>query len=130
MSAIKHKRAIAAFLGALCCAAVWPVASGAVAAHQARAVVKSVSVSDDYYGPSSLTIKKGTAVGFVWNRMNYDSHNVTLIKAPKGVKRAEFTSVTGAVGLHFKRTFLTPGTYHFVCTIHPGTMNLTVIVKR
>jgi plastocyanin len=28
-----------------------------------------------------------------------------------------------------KRTFVKPGTYHFVCTIHPGTMNMTVIVK-
>jgi plastocyanin len=131
MRRIKHKRAIAAVAGALCCAAVWPVASGAAAgAHQAKAVVQSVSVADDYYGPAQVTINKGSAVNFVWKRTNYDSHNVTLIKAPKGVKRVDFTSVTGAIGIHFKRTFLQPGTYHFVCTIHPGTMNLTVVVKK
>ena len=130
MGPFKHKHAIAAFAGALCCAAVWPVASGAVTAHQANAVVKKVSVADDQFTPSTLTIKKGNAIKFVWAQTNYDSHNVTLIKAPKGVKRATFTSVTGTIGLLFKRTFAAPGTYHFVCTIHPGTMNLTVTVKK
>jgi len=93
-------------------------------------VVKKVSVADDFFGPAKLTIKKGNAINFVWKQTNYDSHNVTLIKAPKGVKRAGFTSVTGAIGLHLKRTFTAPGTYHFECTIHPGTMNLTVTVNR
>ena len=33
-------------------------------------------------------------------------------------------------GAYAKRPFLKPGTYHFECTIHPGTMNLTVVVTR
>ncbi len=130
MGSIKHMRATAAFIGALCCIGLWPVASGAVTAHASKATVKSVSVADDAFTPTKLTIKKGTAVNFVWSKFNYDSHNVTLTKAPKGVSHASFTSVTGAIGLHFKRTFAKPGTYHFVCTIHPGTMYLTVTVKK
>ena len=55
---------------------------------------------------------------------------MTLVKGPKGVKHSKFTSITGTSGIHFKRQFLTPGTYHFICTIHPATMNLTVIVKK
>jgi plastocyanin len=46
------------------------------------------------------------------------------------VKHGKFTSINAVRGIHFQRTFLTAGTYHFVCTIHPGTMNLTVVVKR
>jgi plastocyanin len=46
------------------------------------------------------------------------------------VKHGKFTSTNAVRQFHFKKTFLTPGTYHFVCTIHPGTMNLTVVVKR
>ena len=129
MGSIKHLRSLAAFIGALCCIGIWPVASGAVTAHASKATVKTVSVADDMFSPTKLTIKKGTAVNFVWSNFNYDSHNVTLIKSPKGVNHASFTSVTGAIGLHMKRTFVKSGTYHFVCTIHPGTMNMTVIVK-
>jgi plastocyanin len=89
-----------------------------------------VSVGDDFFRPTKLTIKKKNAMNFVWKKSNYDSHNVTLIKAPRGVKHSRFTSITGTSGIRFKRQFLTPGTYHFVCTIHPESMNLTVIVKK
>ena len=129
MGSIKHMRALVAFVGALGCIGLWPVASGAVTAHASSTTVKSVTVADDMFSPTKLTIKKGNAVNFVWSKFNYDSHNVTLIKAPKGVNHASFTSVTGSIGLHMKRTFVKPGTYHFVCSIHPGTMNMTVFVK-
>ena len=56
-------------------------------------------------------------------------HNVTLRKGPKGVKRSQFTSINAVRGIHFKRTFLTTGTYHFVCdpnhTIMHGVLNVT-----
>ena len=126
---LKHRRAAAAGIAALGCAAVVPVATSA-AASKPEVVTKKVSVGDDFFNPTKLTIKKKNAINFVWNKSNYDSHNVTLIKGPKGVKHSKFTSITGTIGIHFNRQFLTPGTYHFICTIHPGTMNLTVIVKK
>jgi plastocyanin len=108
-------------------AMIVPAASGA--GHKPAPVVKKVKVADDYYSPTRLTIKKGSAVNWVWSPQNFQSHNVTLIKGPKGVKHSRFTSVDGTAGLHFKRTFTTPGTYHFECTIHPS-MNIAVTVRR
>jgi plastocyanin len=124
-----HRRSIAMVACAVGCAAIAPVASSAGATHKPKPVIKKVQVSDDFYSPTKLTIKKGSSVNWVWSNTNFDTHNVTLIKGPKGVKKSKFTSVDGARGLHFKRTFATPGTYHFECTIHPS-MNIAVTVKR
>ena len=130
MNTIQRKGPIAAAVAAVVCAVVVPISSGASTARQAKVVVKKVKVADDFFAPTKLTIKKGNQINFVWQNTNYDTHNVTLRKGPKGVKHSKFTSINAVSGIHFKRTFLTPGTYHFVCTIHPGTMNLTVVVKR
>ncbi|MGZ4187549.1 MAG: cupredoxin domain-containing protein [Solirubrobacteraceae bacterium] len=132
MNTIKRKGPIAAVIAAVVCGAVIvPISSGASTARTAnKVVVKKVKVADDFFAPTKLTIKKGNQINFVWQSTNYETHNVTLRKGPKGVKRSKFTSINAVSGIHFKRTFLTAGTYRFVCTIHPGTMNLTVVVKR
>jgi plastocyanin len=132
MSTIKRKGPIAGVIAAVVCGAavIVPISSGASTAQSAKVVVKKVKVADDFFAPTKLTIKKGNQVNFVWQNTNYETHNVTLRKGPKGVKHSKFTSINAVRGIHFNRTFLTPGTYHFVCTIHPGTMNLTVVVKR
>jgi plastocyanin len=108
-------------------AMVVPAASGA--GHKPKPVVKKVKVADNFYSPTKLTITRGSAVNWIWSAQNFESHNVTLIKGPKGVKHSKFTSIDGTTGLHFKRTFSTPGKYHFECTIHPS-MNVAVTVKR
>ena len=127
---MQHRRSIAIAACALGSAIAAPVASGAGAvSHKAKPVVKKVQVSDNFYSPTKVTITKGSAVNWVWSKTNFDTHNVTLIRGPKGVKTSKFTSIDGSRGLHFKRTFTTPGTYHFECTIHPS-MNVAVIVKR
>ena len=128
-SMLRHRRVVAAAVAAIGCAATVPVAANA-AASKRKVVTKTVSVADDFFHPTKLTIKKRNAINFVWKKSNYDSHNVTLIKGPKGVKHSKFTSVTGTSGIHFKRQFTTPGKYHFICTIHPTTMNLIVVVKK
>ena len=82
------------------------------------------------FAPGKMTIKVGDEVEFLWSKHNYDSHNVTLLKGPKGVKNSKFTSVTGTEGLRFERKFTVAGTYHFYCTIHPETMNFFLTVKK
>jgi plastocyanin len=129
MSSVIKRNALLALAAAVLAAAVAvPVASGAGSKH--KQTVKKVAVADNFFAPTKLTIKKGNAINFVWKKTNFNSHNVTLVKGPKSVRHSKFTSVTGATGMHFKRTFTTTGTYHFECTIHPETMNLTVIVKK
>lgn len=129
------------------------VAAAAVAVPAANAGHQSdrgkqpppVQVADDYFAPTTLKVKRDTKVKFKWNAANTDSHNVTLQKGPKGVKKGCPTkgknafspliskcnvSSTGAIGIKFKKKFDVKGTYHFVCTLHPDVMKLTVRVKR
>ena len=129
MNVTRYKRAVTAGVAALGCAAVVPAATSA-AASKPKLVTKTVNVADDFFKPTKLTIKQQNAISFAWKKSNFDSHNVTLVKGPKGVKHSRFTSITGTSAIHFKRQFTTPGTYHFICTIHPESMRLTVIVKR
>jgi plastocyanin len=91
-----------------------------------------VTVNDFYFGPDAVTIKKGGTIKWVWSSANTYPHDVHLKKGPKGLKeRAAYSTKTTAVtDAEFKKTFKTPGTYHFICTIHPTEMHLTVVVKK
>jgi plastocyanin len=89
-----------------------------------------VVVRDDAFSPTKLRIKKGTEIVWDWSSQNYDSHNVTLHSGPRGVSKHAFTSRTGTIGLRFLKTPTVPGTYHFLCTIHPTDMTLTVVVTK
>jgi len=91
----------------------------------------TVTVGDDYFAPSDLTIKKGSKVKWVWDDANTDTHNVVLTsKHPKGVKASDYRSSSGAVGLTFKRKFTKTGTYGFVCTYHKTVMKVNLKVKK
>ncbi len=110
------------------CAVGVPTALGTTA--KKKPVVKNVQVEDNFYTPVKVTIKKGQQVNWIWSKNNFNTHTVTLIKGPKGVKKSQFKSFQAAEGVHWKRTFLKPGTYHFECTLHPTEMNMTVTVKN
>jgi plastocyanin len=106
-----------------------PAALGTTPAKR-KPVVKNVQVRDDFYSPTKVTIKKGQQVNWIWNKANFDTHTVTLIKSPKGVNKRKFSSFQASAGVHFKLTFTRTGTYHFQCQIHPLSMNMTVTVKN
>ena len=100
-----------------------------------------VKVLDDFFSPDTLKVKKDTKVSFKWDKMNLNTHNVTLKKGPKGVKKTKKPcakgkitkcnkSASGSIGINFAPTFNKKGTYDFVCTIHPTVMKLTVKVKK
>ena len=109
-----------------------PVAGAATQAKpkQHKSVVKKVKVADDFYSPTKMTIKVGDRVNFVWSPTNTNTHNVTLVKAPKGVNKKKFTSLDASTQFHFERKFTVPGKYHFLCTIHPTMMNFYLTVKK
>jgi plastocyanin len=113
-------------------AAAVPIASSAATDHAAAAKpkIKTIEVKDDVYSVAKLTVTEGQEIKWVWSKDNLDSHNVTLIKGPKGVKFSKYTSATGTYGIKFERVFMTPGTYHFQCTIHPESMNTILTVKK
>lgn len=88
--------------------------------------VKRVKVGDDYFGPTHLTVKHGTKIRWVWLSDNGDSHDVKLVKAPRGVKK--FHSASAATDYTFTRRLKKKGTYKLVCTLHQG-MKMTIKVR-
>jgi plastocyanin len=116
-----------ALLGAGAASAKAPAAASA-----ARAKPKLVTVADFFFGPTSVTIKKGSSVKWVWSAANTAPHDVHLKKGPSGLKeKGSYSTMTTAVtDAEFKKSFPTPGTYDFICTIHPKEMKLSVVVKK
>jgi plastocyanin len=96
-------------------------ASGATA----NAVVKIV---DFRFVPGELTIPEGGTVRWVWSSRNKKPHDVYLAAAPAGVRKGSYSSRRAVKNAEFKRTFKTPGTYDFLCSVHPG-MHLEVTVR-
>ena len=124
-------RLAAAALAALALLGV-SAASANSGASASAAKPKLVTVNDFYFGPSSVTVNKGASVKWVWSSTNTYPHDVHLKSGPKGLKeKATYSTKTTAVtDAEFKKAFNTPGTYHFICTIHPTEMKLTVVVKK
>ena len=90
---------------------------------------EKVKVLDDFFKPTNVKIKKNKKVTWKWGN-DFNTHNVTLKKGPKGVKKSKFTSQTSsAEGFSFTKKFKKPGKYNFYCTIHPDVMKMTVKVK-
>jgi plastocyanin len=117
---------VVALLGATAASGQDPVAS----ASTAKSAL--VTVNDFYFGPDAVTIRQGGKVKWVWSSANTYPHDVHLKKGPKGMKEKTTysTRTTAVTDAEFKKTFTTPGTYHFICTIHPTEMHLTVVVKK
>lgn len=118
---------------AACCLVA--VALSGVTAAAAQAPKKppvKVTVNDFYFAPTAVTIKKGRAVKWVWSSYNTYPHDVHLKQGPKALKnKSRFSTTTTAVtDAHFQRTFEVPGTYKFICTVHPSEMKMTITVKK
>ncbi len=114
-------------LAALCVGAL--TATGVASPFGKGGQPEKVKVLDDFYKPTNVKIKKNKKVTWKWGQ-DFNSHNVTLKKGPKGVKKSKFTSQTSsAEGFKFTKKFKKPGKYNFYCTIHPDVMKMTVKVK-
>ncbi len=85
---------------------------------------KTVTVGDDYYGPTKVTVKKGTTIKWVWGEDDFDSHDVKLTSGPKGVTK--FHSGSAAQDYTFSRKLTKVGTYKIVCTLH---QDMTMTIK-
>jgi plastocyanin len=97
------------------------VAAGitAIPSEGANPKPRNVSVKDDFFGPKSLKIRKGTKV--VWTWKGKRRHNVSEANA-------KFRSGTKKKGT-YKHTFRKRGTYLILCTIHAPDMQMTIKVK-
>ena len=101
-------------------AAVAAIAAGALAV-PALAATKTVQVKDNKFVASSITVKKGTTVKWVWK--GEAPHDVSVTKGPAKFKSKVQTSGT------FSKKLTKKGTYSIVCTIHAPGMKMVVKVK-
>ncbi|MGH2715366.1 MAG: cupredoxin domain-containing protein [Thermoleophilaceae bacterium] len=80
-----------------------------VASSQAPAA-RTVTVGDVFFSPTSLSVRRGTRVRWVWRgRLR---HNVTVVRGP-----ARFRSRTQRSG-SYSRVLRQAGRYRLICTIH------------
>jgi plastocyanin len=97
------------------------VAAGSLAVPAVWAATKTVQVKDNKFAPTSITVRKGTTVKWVWKGVA--PHNVTVTKGP-----VKFKSSTKTKGT-FSKKLTRKGTYSILCTIHAPGMKMTVKVR-
>jgi plastocyanin len=124
---LRLRRLLALFVAAVALLGLTAAGTTGAALKPAR-----VTVADFYFRPGAVTIKKGGSVKWAWASTNSYPHDVHLKKGPKVLKnRGSYSTKTTAVtDAHFQKKFTTPGTYRFICTVHPTEMHMTVTVKK
>jgi len=83
-----------------------------VTAPAVESASRTVSVKDDFFSPSSKTVKRGTTV--VWKFAGRKAHNVVVRSGP-----VRFKSTVRRGGT-YRRKVTRKGTYSIVCTLHSG----------
>lgn len=117
------RRATAAALAALplaivCAAAL--VRDGQVAAAATAPAMKSVTISNYSFSPGTLTVQKDTRV--TWVNKDDDVHTIKSTDGPEA-----FNSPALDSGSRFGFTFHHPGTYHYICSVHPYMHGVIVV---
>ncbi len=92
--------------------------------HMAMVGQRTTAAMPDKFRPGTLQIKAGTTVSFV----NDDEHAHTVVSGTRGNPDGRFDSGLLKPGQRFTITFAQPGSYPYVCTLHPG-MDGTIVVK-
>ena len=83
----------------------------------------SVTIKNFAFHPAALTVKAGTTV--TWTNQDPEPHTVTS----RGQSPGPLHSAALASGARFSYKFTTPGTYKYLCSIHPF-MLATVTVTQ
>ncbi len=84
----------------------------------APVAANTVLIKNFAFSPAALTVRVGTTV--TWTNQDADAHTVTSRTGP-------LNSPTLDTGKSYRYTFTKPGTYQYLCTIHPF-MTATVTV--
>ncbi|MEY9873257.1 plastocyanin [Streptacidiphilus sp. MAP12-33] len=99
-----------------------PSSAGAQAPAGTPVSADRVAIKNFAFAPAAITVKAGTTV--TWTNQDSDAHTVTSQN-----NAGPLNSQALNTGQSFSYTFTTPGTYHYLCTIHPF-MTATVTVTR
>lgn len=87
----------------------------------ALAAVHEVTVGDNFFSPSELTIQVGDTVRWI-NAAGGNSHNVNSTTGA-------WAQSTTAPSFEFEVVFNSPGSFPYNCTVHPAQMNGTITVE-
>ncbi len=130
--------ALATLIGTTALFAVAPIGSDGDGSIAPRAAgqhkctsneIVRVRIGDDFFAPRRVAVERCARVKWRWLPGNLHVHDVTLRKAPPKVRKRNFKSGTGSIGLRFSRRLKRPGTYRFVCSVHRTVMKLTIVVS-
>ncbi len=88
-----------------------------------RSGVVQIAYRNITIAPDTVKVKAGSTL--VWTNYDPVEHNVTSRSGP-----ASFASKNFGEGQSFRVTLTKPGVIHYLCTIHPTSMNGTVEVVR
>jgi len=105
------KRALTVLLAAA-------LAAGALQVLPSLAATRSVTIGDNFFKPTTLSVSKGTTVKWVWKGSSL--HNVTRSRGPAFAKCGNRTKGSCS------RTLRRAGTYRLLCTIHGFRMKVVV----
>lgn len=116
--------AVASLLGAIALGA--SIATGS--SISAAAKTRTVTVADEEFSPTKITIHKRDIIKWIWVDANgnpgstLDTHTVTE-------RDNRFTSPEQTEG-SYKKRFKRVGTVRIICSTHPTTMRMKVVVKE
>jgi len=105
---------------AACGAALLATAGGA-AAQQVAIGAAEIDIRNFAFEPATLTVATGSAV--TWVNQDEEPHNIVSLGKPR-----VFRSQGLDGGEKYTFVFDKPGTYEYVCSVHPH-MHGTIVVK-
>lgn len=118
---IRAASAFAALLMAiLCTTALVSNSRSASAAPAAAAKHPAITINNYMFHPAVLTVAKGTTV--VWVNKDDDVHTIKSKDGPE-----MFQSPALETGSQYGFTLSHPGTYHYICTVHPYMHGVIVV---
>jgi len=100
-------------VAALAGAALWLAAGAGPAAADT-----DIAVKDYAFAPAALDVKAGETV--TWTNGDDSPHQLVAVDK-------SFRSPALDTGDHYSRTFATPGTYKYFCSLHPQMVGTVVV---
>jgi plastocyanin len=92
--------------------------AGLCAPERSSAAEATVAIVNSHYKPTPVTVSLGDTV--TWINEGFLLHNVTAANG-------EFASGTLHDGQRFSVRFTKPGTFEYLCTIHPGMSGKVIV---
>jgi plastocyanin len=94
------------------------LAAGSVSVAMADGGAIKISAKDFMFSPTSITVKAGSTV--TWTNLDDEPHTVF---SDAGLFRSSALDTKDSFSYKFDK----PGTYHYLCTIHPRMMGTIVV---